>query len=349
MSNELSYYEVLGAEPDVSRDELREAYRSRVTELRADDYKGSAEERRELVAGVNRAWNVLSDPFQRKRYDDQLRATGDHPAEAGDGDGEAPAAPPARTTRRGRAAIGSATPPTPPTLPGGLRLAEPRDRGFAMLIDLAVLAAIVFLVPLAARPVINRTYPHEVKRLNALIDREDAANRRADRADERTTKADATIAVSKRQQDAAGLAAAEQRAAGARADARAARHDAKRAHDDARRVQRDLAPAQYATLGASALVALACLAVPTAIAGQTLGMRFRGIGVARADGERVGWGGALTRFALPVLLAAALLFSLPGLLLGLGSVLWWLRDAKRQGFHDKLARTIVVESAGEKA
>src|SRR5262245_33661653 len=74
-----SHYEVLGVEPDASRDQLRDAYRARVDELTAArDKKGitdrQLEQNRDEVARVRSAWNVLSDPFQRQRYDAQVDA-----------------------------------------------------------------------------------------------------------------------------------------------------------------------------------------------------------------------------------------------------------------------------------
>jgi uncharacterized RDD family membrane protein YckC len=67
------------------------------------------------------------------------------------------------------------------------------------------------------------------------------------------------------------------------------------------------------------------------LAGQTLGMRFLGLRVLRTDGRRLGWFRALVReFGY---LISAILF------LGF---LWILVDNRRQGWHDKLAGTLVV-------
>src|SRR5919205_2762889 len=74
-----NYYDELGVEPGASRDELREAHRRRVADLEAArEKKGVSESQlqanRDAVARVRAAWNVLSDPFQRQRYDAQLAA-----------------------------------------------------------------------------------------------------------------------------------------------------------------------------------------------------------------------------------------------------------------------------------
>src|SRR5215475_14119626 len=68
-----THYELLGVEPDASKDEIRSAYRERLEELRGKAEKGRSDEAREgaraETAKVNAAWQVLSDPFQRQRYD----------------------------------------------------------------------------------------------------------------------------------------------------------------------------------------------------------------------------------------------------------------------------------------
>ena len=89
MNDDDTYYDALGAEPEASRDELRSAYRERISELEAArERKGVNEsqlqQNRDDVARVRAAWNVLSDPFQRKRYDEQLAGASTN----GDGGGD---------------------------------------------------------------------------------------------------------------------------------------------------------------------------------------------------------------------------------------------------------------------
>jgi len=74
------------------------------------------------------------------------------------------------------------------------------------------------------------------------------------------------------------------------------------------------------------------------LAGQTPGKRLMGLLVVKANGERLKLGRAILRW---------LGYWLSGILF-LG-FLWVLVDGKRQGFHDKLARTIVVYSRPEAA
>ena len=69
------------------------------------------------------------------------------------------------------------------------------------------------------------------------------------------------------------------------------------------------------------------------LAGQTPGKRVMGVRVVRTDGKRLKFGNALRR---------AIGYVISGILF-LG-YLWILFDNRRQGFHDKLAGTMVVYS-----
>ena len=68
-----THYELLGVEPDASKEDIRAAYRDRIEELRGKAEKGRSDQAREgaraETARLNAAWQVLSDPFQRQRYD----------------------------------------------------------------------------------------------------------------------------------------------------------------------------------------------------------------------------------------------------------------------------------------
>jgi uncharacterized RDD family membrane protein YckC len=72
------------------------------------------------------------------------------------------------------------------------------------------------------------------------------------------------------------------------------------------------------------------------LAGQTVGMAPFGLRVVRqSDGSRLGPGRAIGRFF-------GLLLSFAALLIG---VIWVAADRNKQGWHDKLARTVVVRNA----
>lgn len=67
--SERTHYEVLGADPRAAKADLKAAYASA---LESAQDAGDADE----VAAVRRAWQVLSDPVQRQRYDEALGLTG---------------------------------------------------------------------------------------------------------------------------------------------------------------------------------------------------------------------------------------------------------------------------------
>jgi uncharacterized RDD family membrane protein YckC len=67
--------------------------------------------------------------------------------------------------------------------------------------------------------------------------------------------------------------------------------------------------------------------------GQTVGKRLVGIRIVRASGEPVGFVGVLLRHCVGYSLSA---------LFGFLGFLWVIWDSKHQGWHDKIARTIVV-------
>jgi uncharacterized RDD family membrane protein YckC len=68
--------------------------------------------------------------------------------------------------------------------------------------------------------------------------------------------------------------------------------------------------------------------------GQSFGKRFIGIRVVRTDGRPIDYQTALLRHVVG--------YPLSILLFGLG-VVWMLWDGRRQGWHDKLAKTVVLK------
>ena len=76
-----------------------------------------------------------------------------------------------------------------------------------------------------------------------------------------------------------------------------------------------------------------------ALKGQTPGKMATKIKVVRADGGGLpGWGAAAGRWVIPAIGYA--LFAIPGLLVH-ASLLW---DQRRQGWHDKAVKTLVVRA-----
>jgi hypothetical protein len=329
---------------------------------------------------VRAAWNVLSDPFQRQRYDAQLEAgaepSGDvelvdddsapqqsgaeltgwrkllappPPKDAGAGNGNSNGngkgkAPAPRLDRRGR-------PRPEPTvvLPEGMRIAEPRVRGMALLFDISILIVIFFAVSLAVPRLIQSDYQDiqdRISKTNTLHD--DRQN---------VLDAQKSVAAAK---SASDTKSAQSDLKSAQKDYESARKDAKDAGVPAKYTNSDqpASPKQlqtyadnqadkikttsYITTGLTFVLALAYLVPVTALKGRTLGMRGRKIRVVRIDGSPVGWYASFTRFALPILLALAIPSF--GVILGLGMVAWGYFDRNGQGIHDKLARTIIVDA-----
>ena len=68
--------------------------------------------------------------------------------------------------------------------------------------------------------------------------------------------------------------------------------------------------------------------------GRTLGMRVLGLKVVRTDGTELSIGAAILRLV-------GLIVSFAALLLG---VIWVAVDSRKQGWHDKIAGTLVVHA-----
>jgi uncharacterized RDD family membrane protein YckC len=100
-----SHYELLGVESDASKDEIRSAYRERLEQLRGKVEKGRSDQvrngAREETVRLNAAWQVLSDPFQRQRYDTELTGGSDRTEAEEEEEEEEEEAAPAPARRRG--------------------------------------------------------------------------------------------------------------------------------------------------------------------------------------------------------------------------------------------------------
>ena len=65
-------YDELGARPEASTAELRQAYRRRARQLHPDLRPGDEGAAAEAMSRLNSAWRVLSNPDERRRYDLEL-------------------------------------------------------------------------------------------------------------------------------------------------------------------------------------------------------------------------------------------------------------------------------------
>jgi uncharacterized RDD family membrane protein YckC len=150
-----THYELLGVEPDASKEEIRSAYRARLDELRDQVEKGRSDQARngarDETARLNAAWQVLSDPFQRQRYDAELSVGVDAEVEEEEEEIEETDAAPVPARRRGlfepreRDARGRPQRREPVGVPGAE--AAPVGRRLAALgIDLLTMGAVYLAV-----------------------------------------------------------------------------------------------------------------------------------------------------------------------------------------------------------
>lgn len=75
--DQVDYYQVLGVPPDADREVIKQAFRARARVCHPDC--GGSHTAMQLV---NLAWDILSDPVQRERYDQARREQANHAAQA---------------------------------------------------------------------------------------------------------------------------------------------------------------------------------------------------------------------------------------------------------------------------
>jgi RDD family protein/DnaJ-like protein len=338
------YYDLLGVDPSAPTDEIRERYRERRSELEA---QGTDDARNE-AARLNRAWNVLSDPYQRGRYD----ATLEQSVETVDGDDvevvdAAPPRrrrlfepPPPRSDRAGNRDAGrgqgrdrgAARAPLPPVeYPNGLRAPENRRRVVAMVIDLLVILLMFVAAQFVLQAVIKDRFPAEVDKVNARSDCVNVLDK------DKPVRADVV-------RECKGLGVSTTLLT----DKTARDKKVKDLKDEIVEIQKKFTGTYYTVVGGFVLVALAYLVVPSALTGQTLGKRLQHVRAVRADGSPLGWFGALARYA-PITILTGIFLPTPlgqiVFVVALVVILSWMRNANRQGYHDRLAKTIVVDAA----
>jgi hypothetical protein len=326
------YYEVLGVARDASTADIRSAYRERIDQARGAEGGGKGV----VVANaaeLNQAWNVLADPFQRRRYDEQLRG-----AETVDGNGDAPTAPaprPAGRRRPPRSAIpapesaasdggdapsgprGRRPPAVPVELPGGLMAPPTRNRVNALIVD----ALLVYLVALVAVQFAFIPLQHD-----ALVVYKGGTQV----GTPHTIKGDATA------QKAQLLADEKAKVA------RATKPGSKPAKVEVKR-QKVLSTGMLAVLSLTQFVVALALVVPaTARTGQSLGKKIFQLRLVSADGSPAGWRASALHYGFPIFLAILPPIQPFGQLAAVLLVVWFVRDPLRQGVHDKLAKTFVV-------
>jgi hypothetical protein len=169
---------------------------------------------------------------------------------------------------------------------------------------------------------VKSQYPTETKKIDAINKQIDSVNKQKSKVDKQADKAK-------------GQAKKD-----LQAKSKQLQKQIDNKNDDINSLGKHFQGYVFALYGVLTVIMLLVVAPSTAITGQTIGQKFRKVRVVRQDGSKVGWGGAILRFLPPI--ALAIFIPQLGALIGLGMVLWFLRDRNRQGFHDKLAKTLVV-------
>jgi curved DNA-binding protein CbpA len=361
------YYELLGVDEDAQVDDIRAAYRDKKAAVTGNEKEKDTDRARAQVAALNKAWNVLSDPFQRGRYDAE-RANGvddDEYDDAEDEDAVLPVKRPAkaaakstgkRTTAAERRAERANAQPTV-TLPPGLHFPSTKRRLFAMMIDLGVLVVLFiasqFLVVHLEKSNHAAVYK-EVTALNAKsgdlsISQAHSATSKANK-----TKTAADDAYTKTLASKGRTAPQTQTALEQKQTADAAAQKAKDAEDALNKKltadQRVLAPTQNLISGIFFLLALLILLVPSLFGGQTLGKRIQHLRVVRVDGRKLGWMDVFRRYTALVFAAyvlSTLLRTPVGAVIVVFVATLWTRNPNQQALQDKFAKTLVLTDIEE--
>ena len=282
------------------------------------------------------AWNVLADPFQRSRYDERVGTAStngdvsDHDDDVVDverrrrverrresqltGWRKLMAPPPPKKPAAGAGNGKNPPPPRPlkePTIPipPGMRLADSRSRGMALLFDFAVVLVIYWVVLLVVPGIINSDYQTKVDQIDHLNSLHDAQNDIDDAqiVGERRRQGDHAGAEQQQQRRPPGCRSRRQgvgpegpevgaerlrrRRRRRRAGRPPGKHNADAIQKQADKLGDDIRGAQYGSYLVVLVLALLYLVPATAITGRTLGMRGRKIRIVRVDGTPVGWYG----------------------------------------------------------
>jgi hypothetical protein len=345
------YYSLLGIDADASVEDIRGAYRERKDGLDTASDAGKAD-----AARLNKAWNVLSDPYQRGRYDeqrDEQRALGEQGTD-GDGDGDGAVTTTtgsttggangkgvrasARNSRQARAQSTrelreARTKAATIALPPGTKFPAPKQRIIAMVIDLLVIIVLVSGSQILASHIAKSQKPEVVHAVDKLNDDITNANKAKSDADKR-------VSADKKANDPTKQAV-DQKASD---DAKALAKSKTTERDD--QVSK-LNPYYLGSVIVAFLLGFLYLAIPSALTGRTLGKRTQHLKTLREDGSPLGWRGAVTRFGLVVLVTFVLyllLQQIAGVVVLFG-VTMWMRNGNMQGLHDRFAHTIVVTDA----
>lgn len=340
------YYSLIGVPADAEREEIKAAYRTRRAEL--DDSESS----KARAAKLNKAWNVLGDDGQRDKYDEQLAQ-----AKASD-DVIVPeimtdASRPKTRAEQRRARVRGDQPARPVRQPipqrtevNGLALASNRSRSFALVIDVLLT---FLIVAIGSQFVMVQFAGSELVDSVTAKDKAVSAQKKvADRADSQFSKADKAAKEATKAGNANTIKATADVAAKAKADRTKQRETFDDLTKDLEEAQKKTLPHYRKALAVAGVVLMLLFAVPTALTGKSPGKALRKLRLVRDDGSPVGWPIALKRYGLVIGIVIVSGIALGGLqqfawLIVLFGVSSFARHPDRQGWHDRFAKTFVVE------
>ncbi|MEX2100090.1 MAG: RDD family protein [Acidimicrobiia bacterium] len=352
-----THYEVLGVDRRASKEKVREAYRERLNDTQAEQINALEAKRpsddaiasaRREVARVREAWQMLSDPVQRQRYDARLgngsSAEGDGELELADTDADdsydedddedrtpAKKAPPRGPRDRPPGMFSPEHPPTPESWPPGFTAPPPRARTIALMIDCLVLLVFFIGGQIAGVQATESISPHK----------SDTISRLNDQIDHLSECKDANSAAARERKSCPNANEQTDTKYDNQLDNDIGRIEKKR--DD---LQKDILPTQFGISSGLFLILAFLYLIPSTVrTGQTLGKRLLAIRLIQADGGRATLRVALAHYFAPLLVAVILSQILGQLAFAivLFGVLTWSRNPNRQGLHDRLAKTVVVD------
>jgi curved DNA-binding protein CbpA len=341
------YYSLLGIDADATVDDIRGAYRVRKDGLDTGSDAGRAD-----AVKLNKAWNVLSDPYQRGRYDEQ-RASAAEEGTLGVDDGSDDAKPStngseskglratAKNSRQARqqsvreARLERLKNSATITPPAGTRWPTTKERIIAMVIDLFVIIVLVSGSQIAASAVAKSQKPAVVKQV-------DSYNTQINDANKAKSDADSRVSADKKANNTTQQAVDQKASDDAKANVTAL---TKKRDDE----EQKLAPYYITGIAVAFFLGFLYLAIPSAMTGRTLGKRFQHLKVLREDGSPLGVRGAVVRWGSIVLVTFVLYYVLQQIaaVVVLFGVTMWMRNANKQGLHDRIAHTIVVSDAAD--
>lgn len=359
-----THYEVLGVDPGAGKDDIRAAYQERLDDVQAERTREMAGKKpdetaiargRDEEARLRSAWGVLSDPYQRGRYDASVGVPDTEAQGTADADGghdlvvATNGRRPARGERQKRPVrerppgmFSTAPLPTPASWPPGFHPPPPRARVMAMLVDMTVLLVILISLYIAGTAVTKSVYPKQTKQLDNVgtcIDKLNTENGKS--AKNQTGGAVSTIETYCSTKANVVFASKPKAKLSDRLS-----DDISKAGDRQTSLRNKIAPVStYGLFGAILLLSLLYLVPSSLRSGRTLGKRLFQIRAISMTGAPLGLRQALTRYGLPLVFALMLQGFLGPLAFAFAliGVLTWPRNANLQGLHDRVAGTIVVD------